>query len=220
MTTAGPTPQIPDVIRQWWASRERGIHTALPGKVTEYDAATQTATIAPQVQQAVQDADGFWVHEDLPEIFDVPVMSAGSGQAAITFPIAVGSTGLLIFCERDIGQWRYTGQASSPGDQRCHSLAGAVFLPGLRPVSSVAAANPTHVVVALPGATQMLVGESATQFVALANLVLSELNDIRSKFDTHTHLYIPGSNPSVATAVPAAAMGPASSVASTTLKAE
>lgn len=219
MTTAGPTPQIPDVLRAWWASRERAIHTALPGKITAYDATTQTVTVAPQVQQAVQDSDGYWIHEDLPEIYDVPVWTMGAGLNGVTTPIAVGDTGLILFCERDIGQWRYTGQSSSPGDQRCHSLAGAVFLPGLRPVGETAAANPTHMVVTLGPGVQLLVGESATQFVAMANLVTTALNTLKTAItNAGTTPGDGGAAFKAALVVALSAWPPA--LASTTLKAE
>jgi phage baseplate assembly protein V len=64
--------------------------------------------------------------------------------------------------------------------------------------------------------------EAGAEFVALAAKVLTELNDIRSKFDTHTHLVnVTGSSSaqSGTAAAPASAMGPAGSVAATKAKA-
>lgn len=62
--------------------------------------------------------------------------------------------------------------------------------------------------------------DSASNFVALANLVLSELNAIRTAFDAHTHVYVPGNLTPISTAAPAVGMGPAGSVAATKVKAE
>lgn len=79
-------------------------------------------------------------------------------------------------------------------------------------------------------ATSINLGGAATQFVALANLVLTELNDIRTKYDTfltsykaHTHAGVTAGAAVTATALGAAAlsaMGAASAVAATKTKAE
>lgn len=62
----------------------------------------------------------------------------------------------------------------------------------------------------------------ATDFVALAQLVLDELNDIRTDFDTHIHTTTAtvGVGPAGVISIPTALMGPASSVAASKVKAE
>lgn len=219
MSLNGGTPGLADVFELALDGRLRGLHVALPGKVTEYDATTQTATVQPTVQQAVQDPDGFWIHETLPEIYDVPVMFMRSPSFTLTFPIPVGTTGQLLFNERDIGQWRHTGQIGSPGDQRCHSLAGAVFFPTMAPDADVSSVSATHAVVGLPTSAMLLVGAGATEYVALANLVLSELQSIRTAFNAHTHPFVATGavSPTSAPTTPMAAPG---SVAATKLKSE
>lgn len=62
--------------------------------------------------------------------------------------------------------------------------------------------------------------DSASNFVALAHLVLAELNAIRTAFDTHTHVYIPGAGTPTPTAIPVPVMGAAGSVAASKVKAE
>lgn len=59
----------------------------------------------------------------------------------------------------------------------------------------------------------------AADFIALAAKVLTELNDIRTKFDAHTHSYIPGTLAAAQTVTPTTPMGDASSVAATKAKA-
>lgn len=191
MSLRGSTPNTADVILMAIDAARRRMHTALPGKVLEYDAATQTATVQPMVQQGVQDEDGYWTHETLPEIYDVPVMFLRSPSFTLTFPIPVGTTGQIVFNERDIGQWRHTGQCGSPGDQRCHSLAGAVFFPTMAPDDSVAAVSAEHAVLAVTGVSTKLLlgGPTATQFVALAEKVDAELAKIATAFST----FLPGS---------------------------
>jgi hypothetical protein len=168
MSIDAGTPSLEDVVNAAIDARLRELHTALPGKVLAYDATTQTATIQPMVQQGIQTAAGRWVHETYAEIFDVPVMFMRSPSFTLTFPIPVGTSGLLVFCERDIGQWRATGQNGSPGDQRCHSMAGAVFHPTSAPDDSIVAVSNSNAVVTLNSGALLHVGASATQFVANA----------------------------------------------------
>lgn len=189
MSLTGSTPRTADVILAAIDASRRSLHTALPGKVLEYDATTQTATVRPTVQASTQDEDGYWGHEDLPEIYDVPVQFMRSPSFTLTFPIPVGTTGLLVFCERDIGQWRYTGQNGSPGDQRCHSLAGAVFFPTMAPNSEIAAVSGANVVLEPKSGAVVQVGADAIAYVALADLVKSELDKIALAFST----FVPGS---------------------------
>jgi hypothetical protein len=181
MTLDGGSPNLADVIEAAIEARLRQLHTALPGKVTEYDATSQTATVKPMVKQAVQAADGSWIHEEYAEIFDVPVMFFRSAAMTLTFPIPVGTTGLLVFCERDIGQWRATGQNGSPGDQRAHSMAGAVFLPTMAPDASVSGASGDHAVVRLNGSTKLRLGSASANESAVNG------DTFKTEFDAHAH---------------------------------
>ena len=61
------------------------------------------------------------------------------------------------------------------------------------------------------------VGDEPSDFVALANKVLAELNDIRTKFNAHVHTSAAPSSP---TTTPTTPMGSAGSVAATQLKAK
>jgi hypothetical protein len=61
---------------------------------------------------------------------------------------------------------------------------------------------------------------AAGDFVALAAKVLTELGNIKTAFDAHTHLYNPGPGVPAASAVPTAAMGTPGSVAATKVKAK
>ena len=64
--------------------------------------------------------------------------------------------------------------------------------------------------------TVLLGTKDATDFVALASKVLTELNDIRTKFDLHVHTSAAPASP---TTVPTVLIGAASSVAATKVKA-
>lgn len=134
------TPSMADVLREVFESALSAVHTAMPGKVVSYDSATQTATVEPQIKNAVPRRAGGHVLEDLPRIQAVPVIHLRSGNAWVHVPIAAGDFVLLVFCERDINEWRRLGTTADPADQRTHGLSGAVAIPGLYPSASPIAA--------------------------------------------------------------------------------
>lgn len=178
MSRLGTTPTMADVFREGLEDRLRDLHTALPAEVLEYDSASQTITARPTVRQAVLDDDGRYVEEDIPEIYDVPVMFPRTAAGYITFPIVPGDTVLLVFCERSIGQWRYTGTTCSAGDQSPHPMSAAVAIPGLYGTADkLASVSTQHVVIGVVGTpTKLLLGSpSATDYVALASKVDAEI---------------------------------------------
>lgn len=168
------TPEIAEVIEAAIESSLIDVHTALPGKVQAYDAATQTATIELQVKRALPRADGIYATEDLPVLENVPVQFLRSTAFAITMPLAAGDFGYVIFAEMSIDQWRSKGANTSPGDIGRHTLTGAVFLPGLAPNDKAlkTAAHANNLVVGLDDnnaqihvtpAGSVLIGADATK---------------------------------------------------------
>ena len=78
-----------------------------------------------------QGEDGTNQTGPLPVIPSVPVCFPGSGAFRVTFPVAKGDTGLLVFCSRSIDRWLSEGGSVDPQDDRTHDLSDAVFVPGL-----------------------------------------------------------------------------------------
>jgi hypothetical protein len=127
------TPDMAEVIADAIESALIDVHTGLPGAVQSYDPLTQTATIALQVKRTLPKDDGTYATEDLPVLENVPIEFPRSASFAVTFPLAPGDTGLVVFAEMSIDQWRSKGVNTSPGDIGRHTLTGGVFRPGLVP---------------------------------------------------------------------------------------
>ena len=102
------------------------IHTALPGKVVQYDG-SRSVDVQPLIQKKL--ADGTFI--ELPVIVDVPLIFPGSSTGVFTFPIKRNDGVLLVFSERSIEEWMGTGANSQPGDLRRFSLTDAIAIPGL-----------------------------------------------------------------------------------------
>lgn len=233
MTTDYDTPDLAEVIEDAIESRLLDVHVALPGRVRTYDAAAQTAQIELGVRRVLETDAGAPVAESMPILENVPVAFPRGFNAFLTFPLydseIGGAYGLVVFPEASIDQWRAKGEPTAPGDRRRHSLTGAVFYPGLVPAAQALTDPDLDTVTTLGyiGGAQVRIASgavhitsngasSAAQAVALANLVLAELQAIKTSFDAHVH---PDPLAGV-TGVPTVPLGAPGSVASSNLKAD
>ncbi len=132
------TPTEADMISAAIDSALIDVHVALPAAIQSYDATTQTATVELQVQRVLPRGEGF-ATEDLPVLENVPVVFPRTKKFMLSFPIAEGDYGMVVFNEMSIDQWRSKGDNTSPGDIGRHTLTGGVFQPGLMPNSEAIA---------------------------------------------------------------------------------
>jgi hypothetical protein len=176
-------PELGEVLRRGMDSRAADIFTSCPGRIVSYDSESQTADIAPVVRRAVPAGDeSDPVYEDLPVVPNVPViMPQGmNGTVGITWPLVPGDHGLILVSMWSFTGWRQTGVTSDPGDLRIHSLGNAVFLPGMAPnKSALPQAQINALVIEGPN---IRLGKNASNFVALANLVLGNFTKIKNAF--------------------------------------
>lgn len=103
------------------------MHTALPGTIVAFDAATQTATVELNIQRELNGSN-----ETLPQLESVPVMVACGGGFAVTFPLAAGDPCLILFIERGLDNWYLNGGTQPQATRRHHHYSDAVCLPGLK----------------------------------------------------------------------------------------
>lgn len=181
-------PTLAELVRRALESRIADIHVATPAIVRSYDAAKQTVSVQPAVRRVIEDEDGDFWEEDFPPIDNVPVEWPGGGGMYLHFPLAAGDSGVLVFCERSIAEWRDTGKQATPRDLRVHGLGSAVFRPGLRDNKTPRTDAPSSgVAVISVGDGILRVGpDSGAQFVALADKVKSNFQAIKDLFTNWT----------------------------------
>jgi hypothetical protein len=101
----------------------------------------------------------------------------------MTWPIQPGDHVLILISTLSPQQWRQSGQPSDPGDLRPHHLGNSFALPCLAPASQTLA-HASQSALVLEGPTEIKLGQDATDFVALAQKVLDELNKILATFNS------------------------------------
>lgn len=216
MSTA--TGTMADLLQYVIDDDRASLFVALPGRVEAYDSSKQVADIKPMTKRVARDGDDNRLVDELPVIPAVPVVWPRGAGYFICFPLGAGDEGLIVCCDSDLGAWRDSSLISDPGDERRHSLAGAVFLPGLASVKHILAAGDAgtgHAVFGKESGPQIHIdgshvdlGAAGGNFVALANLVQTALDSIRTQYNGHTHLSAAPSSPTAAPIPLISALGP------------
>ena len=187
------TPLLSTYVRNQTERRERQMQTALPAKVTAWSSSTNTVELEPQFVETWTNRDDTRESEvGEPIIRNVPVCYPWH----MTWDITVGAFGLIICTKYSLDQWRQQLRRMDPGDLRRFTMSGATFHP--------------VVIGESPNATQ--------QFVALANLVKTELDELKTAMNGHVHLLVGTGTTNAATSGTAGIPVAIADVGSTTVK--
>jgi hypothetical protein len=170
------TVEIPEILDAHFRAKADELHTAIPGKVVAYYPATQTVDVKPSVKRVSYDEGGTRNDDAYPVLPHVPVCWPGGGGFFVSFPLAPGDHVLVVFSEAATGDWRLSGNESSPSETARHGLNGAFAIPGARTdAQALADASSTNVVIGQDGTNIQIsingsaisLGKGASDFVAL-----------------------------------------------------
>lgn len=135
MTTAQRSPGLAAAFLAALREDRVGLRTAMPASVVSFDASSQTVSVQPGFKR-LHATRGEVSYPVLP---NVRVQLPAGGGFGLSLPLAVGNTGVLIFCERTLDRWNVVGAESDPEDDELHGLNGAIFVPGIHPDDAVPA---------------------------------------------------------------------------------
>lgn len=124
------TPTLSSILSQVVREGSRQLRVCLPCAVVKVRG-NQLVDLQPllQVRYVAMAAP-----TTLPVIPNCPVSMPSGATWGFKFPIAVGDTGLAIFCDRSLDNWvAGSGGVIDPDDVRTHDLTDAIFVPGLVP---------------------------------------------------------------------------------------
>jgi hypothetical protein len=178
MSNAERIPSLSALLRTRMNGALEDVHTAMPVRVETYDASLQRVSVQPVLKRAFTDEEGERQVERLPVITGVPVQFPSGGGYRLTFPIANGDTGLLIFCEASLDVWLSQGGEVDPLDDRRFDLSDGIFIPGVRSFAApIGDAHETKFSLGKEGGPQIYIdgtkiqlgGESGMQACALGD---------------------------------------------------
>jgi Phage protein Gp138 N-terminal domain len=112
---------------------QTGMWTALPGLVQSFDPVAETCVVQPAIQALIRVPNSqtpVWV--TMPLLTDCPVLFPSGGGFTLTFPIAHGDEGLVLFASRCIDNWWLAGGVQTQPELRMHDLSDGFVLVGPR----------------------------------------------------------------------------------------
>lgn len=136
--SADNTAALKTALAGW----QRGIWTAMPGIILDFNAADCTASVQVSITStlAVQDpktGKTSTKNQAITPLTKVPVIFPGGGGYSLTFPIAAGDEVLVVFASRCIDAWWQSGGVQGQIEQRAHDLSDGIAIAGLRSVPHV-----------------------------------------------------------------------------------
>ena len=111
----------------------KGLYTAMPGIVEEYDAAARRAKVKPALRRYKSD-ETFVSRET---IVNVPVLSQSNGRVVSSVSLEAGDAVLLLWSMRGIGNFLKTHEEADPVLSSLMSATDAIALPGFGPAPDV-----------------------------------------------------------------------------------
>lgn len=190
------TPTLAEILDFAFKENFEAMNFCLPAKVERYDNTLQQVDAQPLLKKKFTDENGIIRSENLPVIPNIPVLFPGSNGFSVTFPVSKGDTVLLVFCDQSLDEWLSQDDTVDPKDNTRNSLTNAFAIVGLRSFKKPLASAPTdRMTLGKDNGTGINIDDNevrlganiGTQFVALANKVISELNILKNAYNSHTH---------------------------------
>lgn len=123
--------ELEDVLELVARAAARGVRVMVPGRVESVDKGAGTVAVSLELVRPRTDPE-LPADED-PVLPDVPVVFPSSSAVEVSFEIAVGDHGAVVFADFALGEWLGVGELTNPGPGEPHGLSGATFWPGLWP---------------------------------------------------------------------------------------
>lgn len=124
------------LLSEWLNRALYDTHTAQPAEVVNFDKDNGSVDVRLGVMRDIKGQP-----QSVHLLTGLPVCYPVSGKYKIQFPVEVGSTGLVVFCESSIDTWVENVDdkniAMNPQDTRMHDYSDGVFILGMRQYAKV-----------------------------------------------------------------------------------
>jgi hypothetical protein len=137
-STSGETPTLNVVLQAYIDAAMRNCHVWMPATVlTVTPGGTTQVSVQPTLLRTFTTLPA---PVPLPPLQNVPVVYPRGASYGVKLPVAIGDSGIVLFCDRSLDIWK--AQATpvpapvNPQSQRYHDLSDGVFIPGVYPLST------------------------------------------------------------------------------------
>lgn len=125
-------PDLKTLLDNWKDYLFDSMNCHALGTIQKFNVANQTAEITLNYPVSSFDSNGVESSLEYPVLIDCPVIILAGGAGALTFPVTPGDTCLILFNDKDIDNWWYSGQKQPLNTPRKHAFTDAIALVGLR----------------------------------------------------------------------------------------
>lgn len=199
------SPRNAEIINYALDLFRAGLYVGRPVRVDAVDTDKCTVDVVPMLTDSYEDDTEKTVSYSLPIIPAIPIMFPEGNDFVDTWPIKKGDQGWILFADRSLDQWQQKGNKGDPVDPLTefrHALpAKGLFLPGGRSVKEAFSEwDPDRRVIGAKGgpriaftAEKIHLGvdhkADASDAVALASLVKTEIGKVHDKLNAHIDDY-------------------------------
>lgn len=158
------------------------VHTSMPGEVLKYDFSRQCAEIKPLLKRRFSDN----TQQEYKPIVDVPVLFLQCGNGGIHFPVKPGDFALLLFVERSMDNWLYSGKVSDTLHRK-FDITDAVAIMGIMPFTNTSLAENNDDVFITFNNQKIVIRKNGDIEVGGASLQKLLTQAAATLYNSHTH---------------------------------
>jgi hypothetical protein len=157
------------------------VHTAMPATIIKYDSVTKKATVKPSIKKVF--ANNTVV--SMPTVSNVPVVMPRTAIAGLNIPVNVGDSVLLVFSERSLERWLFSGGEVEPGFDRKFDLTDAIAIVGLYSFNAqihdekdaAFLYNKTGII-KIDGNSKIAIGNASDELLAIVDALIVAIRDM------------------------------------------
>jgi Phage protein Gp138 N-terminal domain len=192
ISTKSPiVPSLPDLFLSLKQDIFKNLNCVKIGKIQSYDSTNKVAQIQILFKRKTSSGD----IASYPVLVSCPIYIMQGGGWTIEMPVAAGDECILLFSDSNIDNWYLTGSEALPADMRSHAIADGIAIVGLKSkphtLTNIISIDATgNVTIALPSGKKFSVtGDTEIDMMGtLALALLSDVQNLVTTFNSHSHL--------------------------------